>query len=220
MISTYQLRLAVTRYIRGVTHTAREIELAWRRLGPQLRRELAAQHPELDADGGQFVQAHVDHALSAFLQSLRRLRDVAAQTRTDAVDDTESAVRAARLTAVNAAHRALAEATRAKHASLGIERYTWISSRDQRVRRRHRELDKTVHRWDDPPVSNPDTGRRAHPGEDYGCRCTASPVIEDIEAAIERRAAVASAGAPAAVRSGGGIWSAVAWWLRGRRPKK
>jgi SPP1 gp7 family putative phage head morphogenesis protein len=219
VISTYQLRLAVARYVRGVTHTTREIELAWRRLGPQLRRELASQHPELDADGGQFVQTHVDHALAAFLQALRPMRE-AAQTRTDAVDDTASAVRAARMTAVNAAHRALAEATRAKHVSLGIERYTWISSRDQRVRRRHRELDKTVHRWDDPPVSNPDTGRRAHPGEDYGCRCTASPVIEDIEAAIERRSAVASAGAPAAARSGGGIWSAVAWWLRGSRLRK
>lgn len=58
----------------------------------------------------------------------------------------------------------------------GVERYRWSSSRDERTRERHADLDGTEHSWDDPPEVD-GSGRTAHPGEDYQCRCVAVPIV-------------------------------------------
>lgn len=62
----------------------------------------------------------------------------------------------------------------------GCDEYMWISKRDDKVRECHRHLDGHIFRWDDPPemwyrTKNGIvyTGRRCHPGQDYGCRCVA-----------------------------------------------
>jgi len=62
--------------------------------------------------------------------------------------------------------------------SAGVRRYKWSTSHDERVRVSHKELNGTIHSVDDPPVVDPKTGRRAHPGEDFLCRCTAIWVLE------------------------------------------
>lgn len=69
--------------------------------------------------------------------------------------------------------------TEATHKAAGIARYKWRSSRDQRTRPDHRALDGTIQRWDDPPVVDTRSGRRAHPGDDFQCRCVAIPVVDD-----------------------------------------
>ena len=61
--------------------------------------------------------------------------------------------------------------------AVGIVEYEWGTSRDGKVREAHRDLDRTIQRWDSPPVVDPRTGRRGHPGEDFQCRCTAKPVM-------------------------------------------
>lgn len=55
--------------------------------------------------------------------------------------------------------------------SLGIEKYEWQTSGDERVREDHASKDGQTFRWDDPPS---DTG---HPGEDIQCRCVAVPLF-------------------------------------------
>jgi SPP1 gp7 family putative phage head morphogenesis protein len=55
---------------------------------------------------------------------------------------------------------------------LGIEKYTWSSSRDERVRITHRELDGKIFDWKNPPSEG-------HPGQPIQCRCTAQPIITD-----------------------------------------
>lgn len=70
--------------------------------------------------------------------------------------------------------------TQERQSQAGIVKYTWITSRDERVRDSHRELDGTEQLWAVPPVVDEKTGRRAHPGGDYNCRCTASPVLDDL----------------------------------------
>lgn len=72
-----------------------------------------------------------------------------------------------------------AQVTRDRHEAAGITRYTWSASRDVRVRRRHKELDGEVIDYDDPPVVDERTGRRAHAGQDYRCRCVAIPILPD-----------------------------------------
>ena len=52
---------------------------------------------------------------------------------------------------------------------LGIERYTWRSQDDAKVRDSHAEHDDQVFRWDSPPAGG-------HPGEAHNCRCYAEPI--------------------------------------------
>lgn len=59
----------------------------------------------------------------------------------------------------------------------GITQYRWVTSRDGRVRPAHAELDNSIQSWDDPPIVSVD-GRRAHPGQDYQCRCVSVPIID------------------------------------------
>lgn len=56
----------------------------------------------------------------------------------------------------------------------GVDRYTWSTSHDERVRPEHAELDGQVFDWNSPPEPG-------HPGEDFQCRCIALPVIEELE---------------------------------------
>lgn len=61
----------------------------------------------------------------------------------------------------------------------GFTHYVWTTSLDERVREEHAELDGKVIAWDDPPVVDKRTGRRAHAGMDFQCRCSAVPFTGD-----------------------------------------
>ena len=70
-----------------------------------------------------------------------------------------------------------AQLTRQQQTDAGVREYIWSSKRDSKVRHQHRKLNGNKFSWDSPPLSDPRTGRHCHPGEDYGCRCTAIPVF-------------------------------------------
>lgn len=84
------------------------------------------------------------------------------------------------------------ELTQLRQRQAGITKYEWSTSRDERVRGTpggkwpvpangggdHFHLEGGVFSWTDPPVVDTRTGRKAHPGEDFQCRCVAVPVIE------------------------------------------
>jgi SPP1 gp7 family putative phage head morphogenesis protein len=72
------------------------------------------------------------------------------------------------------------ELTHELHVSAGIDEYIWTTGGDERVRESHAVLDGTRQRWDTPPVVSED-GRTGHPGDDYQCRCTAFPVLPELE---------------------------------------
>lgn len=57
--------------------------------------------------------------------------------------------------------------------SLGIEAYFWRTSKDERVRDSHRELEGQRILWSDPPEVG-------HPGEDFECRCSPDPDVSDL----------------------------------------
>jgi len=68
--------------------------------------------------------------------------------------------------------------------SIGSKAYIWVTSHDERVRpthgesNNHRVLDGRTFAWNNPPIVDTATGRRRHPGEDFGpCRCGARPII-------------------------------------------
>lgn len=68
--------------------------------------------------------------------------------------------------------------SRMQQEDAGVKEYIWSTSGDSRVREGHRRLNNKRFRWDDPPVVDPKSGRRAHPGEDYQCRCVALAVFD------------------------------------------
>lgn len=73
--------------------------------------------------------------------------------------------------------KANADLTAIRHEAAGITRYAWSTSRDERVRPMHADLEGRIFSWDDPPVTNAN-GDRNHPGGDYQCRCVAIPVLD------------------------------------------
>jgi SPP1 gp7 family putative phage head morphogenesis protein len=66
----------------------------------------------------------------------------------------------------------------------GITGYIWDTSKDQRVRPMHKDLEGTKQSWDDPPVTN-EAGDRNHPGGDYQCRCNALPDVDSLLSSLE-----------------------------------
>ena len=63
--------------------------------------------------------------------------------------------------------------TRARHEEMGIKKYMWSTSGDERVRASHAEKDGKIFEYTNPPA---DTG---HPGHDVNCRCVQIPVLDD-----------------------------------------
>lgn len=63
-----------------------------------------------------------------------------------------------------------------KFKEVGVTRYRWLTSNDERVRHDHKELNGKVFDWSQPPVVDRKTGRRANAGEDFNCRCVARPI--------------------------------------------
>ena len=61
--------------------------------------------------------------------------------------------------------------TQLRQKSVGVEKYRWSTSGDERVRESHAANEGRIFSWDDPPSTG-------HPGEDIQCRCVAIPVFE------------------------------------------
>lgn len=64
-----------------------------------------------------------------------------------------------------------------RYKDAGIIEYKWSGTMDERERPDHKLLEGTVQTWDKPPVTDRKTGKRANPGEDFGCRCLAIPIV-------------------------------------------
>ncbi len=78
-------------------------------------------------------------------------------------------------TVTNQAHELNATLNNVKQRALGVRRYIWQTREDERVRTSHDLVNKRVFQYGKPPA---ETGR-FEPGQDFGCRCIAIPVVED-----------------------------------------
>ena len=57
---------------------------------------------------------------------------------------------------------------------VGIEKYVWSTSLDERVRPEHQEREGETFSWSDPPADG-------HPGEPINCRCVARAIIPGLD---------------------------------------
>lgn len=62
----------------------------------------------------------------------------------------------------------------ARQQELGVTRFIWRTSRDERVRDEHAEREGEIYEYDDPPDGE-------LPGEPINCRCYAEPVFDMLE---------------------------------------
>lgn len=93
--------------------------------------------------------------------------------------------------------KANADMNMERQRSAGVKRYKWSVSNDERVRGRpggkwgpkpgkaysggdHWALRGQIFSYDNPPIVDPRTGRRDHPGKDFQCRCIAIPILDDL----------------------------------------
>lgn len=80
----------------------------------------------------------------------------------------------ARLIARDQVNKLNGQITQLRQTDLGITRYIWRTSLDERVRDSHAAQEGQIYSWDDPPE---ETG---HPGFQFQCRCTAEPILDDL----------------------------------------
>lgn len=65
-----------------------------------------------------------------------------------------------------------------RYKDIGVTRYRWSGANDKRERPDHKALNGKVFSFDSPPVTDRKTGARNNPGEDYNCRCIATPILD------------------------------------------
>lgn len=80
----------------------------------------------------------------------------------------------AKFVAVDQTGSILGQLTAKRHQDMGVSRFRWRTSKDERVRDSHRELENKIFSYDDPPAVG-------LPGTDFHCRCIAIPIFEDEE---------------------------------------
>lgn len=59
----------------------------------------------------------------------------------------------------------------------GIKKYQWYAVKDSKTRPDHRALHGKIFSFDNPPITDTQTGARNNPSQDFRCRCRALPVI-------------------------------------------
>lgn len=170
---------------RNLADTARVLRMSPDALPPTVRSVLDAFRRENVRLIGSVLDdqlAEVSEIVREAVRTGRRVEDLA--------EDIEArfgvSESRARLIARDQVLKANSAMTQTRMVSAGVMRYRWSTSRDERVRPMHRELEGQIFSWSDPPVTTP-KGERNHPGGDIQCRCTAVAIL-DFEEPDEQRA--------------------------------
>lgn len=125
---------------------------------------------------------------SLSFEKVQRVRKVLDANRGARVEDVAKRIRIetgaerskAQLIARDQVLKLNASVTWMKHTAAGITEYEWSTSGDERVRPGHRRLDGKRFKYANPPVVD-ESGRTAHPGQDYRCRCVALLLIPGVD---------------------------------------
>lgn len=87
------------------------------------------------------------------------------------------AQRRAQLIATDQVGKMMASLTEERHRELGVTKYRWRTSRDNRVRRLHARREGKVFEYDKPPREEPGDG---HAGHSFRCRCFQEPLLDEV----------------------------------------
>lgn len=118
-------------------------------------------------------EQYLDRVQASIYQGIRSGSD-AGSIKKDILKLKQSTYKRARLIARDQIQKFNSVLSMTRQQALGVDKYIWRTSQDERVRESHMEKDGQEFSWASPPG---DTG---HPGEDINCRCTAEPVLSDL----------------------------------------
>ena len=126
----------------------------------QLIKSIRSQY--LDKVQNAVTQAVVNGALNKDL--VQQIKDIGKTTEKRAI-----------FIARDQSSKLNATLTQARHEDVGVTKYMWSTSGDERVRDSHAEKDGQVFEYANPPA---DTG---NPGHDVNCRCVAIAVFDEVQ---------------------------------------
>jgi SPP1 gp7 family putative phage head morphogenesis protein len=168
---------------------------------PWLANQMAsftAQNTSLITKLSEDSIANIEGAIQRGLQAGERVGAI----RERVLDQVNVSFKRAQLIARDQVAKFNSQLTQNRQESIGVTKYIWRTSRDERVRGRpggkyasarptHWALEGKMCRWDDATVYSDDGGEtwkkrssigavELHPGMDYQCRCTAEPVLDEL----------------------------------------
>lgn len=146
-------------------------------IGPLLRDWISENVRLIKTIGSEHF-GQIERLIASGTSSGRRHEEIRQQI----VDRFGVTQRRAALIARDQVGKFYGQVTRARNRELGIKRYTWRTSLDERVRPEHVEREGKVYEWTDPPADG-------HPGYPINCRCTAEPILVDVLEQLEKEEA-------------------------------
>lgn len=161
---------------KNLADTARVLRMSPDALPPSVRSVLDAFRRENVRLIGSVLDDQISEVSELVRDAVRTGRRVE-----DLAEDIEArfgvSTSRARLIARDQVLKANSAMTQTRMTAAGVSRYRWSTSRDERVRPMHRELEGQIFNWSDPPITN-EKGDRNHPGEDINCRCVPVAVLD------------------------------------------
>ncbi|MFJ7891308.1 minor capsid protein [Lysinibacillus xylanilyticus] len=134
-------------------------------------------HTKISNNVGYIKTIHDDYFTSIENIVLNGVKDGRSikQIREQLMEQVEISKNKAQFIAVDQAGTILGQMTAQRHQQIGVEKFKWLTSHDERVRDSHKALSNKIFSYDEPPTVN---GRVVLPGEDYRCRCVAIPEFD------------------------------------------
>lgn len=112
----------------------------------------------------------IESIVSQGVLSGKLTRDIAAEIKQAG----KTSVKKALLIARDQSAKANSSLTRARHEQVGIKKYKWSTSKDERVRQSHAENEGKIFSYNKPPPTG-------NPGDEINCRCVAIPYFSDLK---------------------------------------
>lgn len=176
---------------RMIAEVSRRDEQAWfktaEKIGVSLRKEV--QQTDVGYLSRQILDEQVHLITSLPLEAGRRVQKLALEFYTGGrrynelvpliMDSGNVTVSRANLIARTEVAKAASAITQARALHIGSEGYIWRTALDPFVRKTHKQLEGSFHKWDDSPIAE-EGGQRHHPGEFPNCRCYPEPIIPDV----------------------------------------
>lgn len=163
-------------------------------LGRQVRAvagvDVVHAEPWLEAEIGAFVQENVSLITKVERDYLSRIeqdviRSVRAGQRWEKFarqlqDDFDIAKGKARLIARDQTLKFHGDLNKRRQADLGIKKFVWRTSKDNRVRDSHAERDGETYTWEKGADVEETGGDSSFPARAINCRCSAEPDLDDL----------------------------------------
>ena len=174
-----ELRAQLTGLATGLAGQSREnLELT---IKSAIGVDVLASEPWLAAELAQFVETNMKLVESAEARHMAKIEESVLRSARQGLRHEELATRIRdidpaanfNLIARDQIGSFNGQLNELRQKDVGVKRYIWRTSGDERVRDEHVDRDGETFSWNEPPEDG-------HPGQPINCRCYSEPVLEDL----------------------------------------